>query len=163
MFFPLLECFFGFGVHCLFGGQLAVFPILGNFIVEVFVVKDGQVIGRGWNCVTSTRDPTAHAEVMAIRDACNHLGTFDLSGCEIYSSCEPCPMCLAAIYWARIDTVYYAATREDAAAAGFDDAFIYDEVARDPGGRTIAHHQLTRSSAHEVLLSWKALSIGEKY
>src|ERR1700733_13358603 len=92
------------------------------------VVKDGSVIATGANSVTTTNDPTAHAEVIAIREACLALGTFQLTGCEIYTSCEPCPMCLGAIYWARPDRVYYAATASDAADAGFDDSFIYEEL-----------------------------------
>lgn len=92
------------------------------------VVRDGQIIGRGANLVTSTNDPTAHAEVTAIRDACRHLGTFTLAGCEIYTSCEPCPMCLAAIYWARIEKIFYANTRHDAARIGFDDDYLYREM-----------------------------------
>ena len=93
------------------------------------IVKDGKVVAEASNTVTVDNDPTAHAEVNAIRKACAALGTFDLSGCELYTSCEPCPMCLAACYWAHIDRVYYAADREDAAAAGFDDSDIYREVA----------------------------------
>ena len=93
------------------------------------VVRDGVVVGKGSNEVVKGNDPTAHAEVVAIREAANKLGTFDLSGCEIYTSCEPCPMCLGAIYWSRIDTLYYAASREHAASAGFDDAFFYQEMA----------------------------------
>ena len=94
------------------------------------VVKDGRVIAAGTNSVTSTNDPTAHAEVIAIREACRVLGTFQLTGCEIYTSCEPCPMCLGAIYWARPDRVYFAATASDAADAGFDDSLIYEELKR---------------------------------
>lgn len=101
------------------------------------VVKDGKVIAEASNTVTVDNDPTAHAEVNAIRKACAALGTFDLSGCELYTSCEPCPMCLAACYWAHIDKVYYAADREDAAAAGFDDSDIYREVALPVDGRRI--------------------------
>ncbi|HNL82672.1 MAG TPA: nucleoside deaminase, partial [Chitinophagaceae bacterium] len=89
------------------------------------IVKDGKIIGRGWNKVTGTNDPTAHAEVTAIRDACKNLGTFQLDGCEIYTSCEPCPMCMGAIYWARPSKVFYANTRQDAANIGFDDSMIY--------------------------------------
>ena len=96
------------------------------------IVKDGKVVAEASNTVTVDNDPTAHAEVNAIRKACAALGTFDLSGCELYTSCEPCPMCLAACYWAHIDRVYYAADREDAAAAGFDDSDIY----REQGGRS---------------------------
>src|SRR5690606_24737844 len=101
------------------------------------VVKDGKIVGRGNNKVTSTNDPTAHAEVVAIRDACKNLGSFQLDGCIIYTSCEPCPMCLGAIYWARPDKVFYACTKEDAADAGFDDAFIYREIDADYASRSI--------------------------
>ncbi len=92
------------------------------------VVKDGEIIARGFNQVTSSNDPTAHAEMVAIREACSKLGSFQLTGCEIYTSCEPCPMCLGAIYWARPDKVYYANTKEGAAAIDFDDQFIYEEI-----------------------------------
>src|SRR5262245_29961376 len=100
------------------------------------IVRDGQIIGRGWNRVTSTNDPTAHAEIVAIRDACSRLKTFSLAGCEIYSSCEPCPLCLAAIFWARLDRIFYAATCEDAAAAGFDDGILYRELALPVANRS---------------------------
>lgn len=93
------------------------------------VVRDGRVVGEGWNRVTSTNDPTAHAEVVAIRDACRHENAYQLAGATLYTSCEPCPMCLAAAYWARVERIVYAASREDAAVAGFDDAHIYGEVA----------------------------------
>ncbi|MDE7150392.1 MAG: nucleoside deaminase [Bacteroidales bacterium] len=92
------------------------------------IVKDGRIVAETGNTVTRSNDPTAHAEVNAIREACRRLQTFELRGCEIYSSCEPCPMCMAAIYWARLDTLYFAATRTDAAQAGFDDAFLYEEL-----------------------------------
>jgi len=98
------------------------------------VVKDGRLVGTG---VTAMHDPTAHAEVVAIRDACANLGTFQLDGCDLYTSCEPCPMCLGAIYWARPDRVFYAASRHDAASAGFDDALIYDEIGLEPSARRI--------------------------
>src|ERR1700722_3571351 len=94
------------------------------------VVRNGRIVGRGWNQVTSSNDPTAHAEVVAIRDACRRLGTFQLDDCELYTSCEPCPMCLSAMYWARLKKVWYANTRKDAAAIDFDDDFIYTEVAQ---------------------------------
>lgn len=106
------------------------------------VVKDALVVGEGTNRVTSSNDPTAHAEVVAIRHACARLGTFQLDACEIYVTCEPCPMCLGAIYWARPDRVFYAATMHDAARAGFDDAFIYAEIAQPPGQRRIPMSQL---------------------
>jgi tRNA(Arg) A34 adenosine deaminase TadA len=120
------------------------------------VVRDGVIVGRGANRVTSANDPTAHAEVEAIRHACRHLNTFSLQGCELYASCEPCPMCLAAIYWARIDRVYYACTRADAAAAGFDDALIYEEVALPPAGRRLPMIQLMHAEAQAALDAWKA-------
>jgi guanine deaminase len=101
------------------------------------VVRRGAIIGRGNNRVTSTNDPTAHAEVVAIRDACANLETFQLTDCELYTSCEPCPMCLSAIYWARIPTVYYGNTRQDAADIGFDDDFIYQQVPLAPEKRAI--------------------------
>jgi len=101
------------------------------------VVKDGRIVGEGTNIVTSSNDPTAHAEIVAIRDACARLATYQLDGCEIYATCEPCPMCLGAIYWARPRRVFYAATRQSAARAGFDDVFIYDELARPADERQI--------------------------
>ena len=118
------------------------------------IVKDGKVVGQGWNRVTSTNDPTAHAEITAIRDACQRLGTFSLAGCDIYTSCEPCPMCLAAIYWARLDRVYYAATRQDAAAIGFDDSRIYDELAMDIGDRSVPMVQDFHEEACEAFRVW---------
>lgn len=120
------------------------------------VVKDGAIIGRGWNRVTTSNDPTAHAEVMAIRDACRTLNTFDLSGCEMYASCEPCPMCLAAIYWARLDRLWFAAGRSDAARAGFDDEFIYREVSRDWKTRTLPAERLLSTEAQKAFEGWKA-------
>src|SRR5688572_27492606 len=101
------------------------------------VVKDGVIVGRGWNQVTSTNDPTAHAEVVALRNACRRLKSFELEGCELYTSCEPCPMCLAAIYWARLKRVYFANTRKDAARIDFDDDLIYREVRRQPSRRKL--------------------------
>jgi tRNA(Arg) A34 adenosine deaminase TadA len=119
------------------------------------VVKDGQIIGRGCNCVTSTNDPTAHAEVVAIRDACQSLGVFHLDGCEIYASCQPCPMCLAAIYWAHLDRVYFGATATEAAAAGFDDHFIYDQFALPAEGRSIPAVQLLPVESLAAFEAWK--------
>lgn len=119
------------------------------------VVKDGKIVGRGNNKVSSTNDPTAHAEVTAIRDACRNLGSFQLSGCDIYTSCEPCPMCLGAIYWARPDRVFYANTRHDAAAIGFDDSMIYEEMSLDMALRKIPLHTLCREEALEVFRAWK--------
>jgi len=117
------------------------------------IVRNGEIVGRGHNRVTSTNDPTAHAEVTAIRDACANLETFQLTDCELYTSCEPCPMCLSAIYWARIPTVYYGNTREDAAAIGFDDDFIYQQVPLAPEKRAIKMSPLLREAA---LVSFKA-------
>lgn len=118
------------------------------------VVKDGVIIGEGTNRVTSTNDPTAHAEVVAIREACKNLGTFQLSGCEIYASCEPCPMCLSAIYWSRADNIFFAGDRHDAARAGFDDAYIYDEFASEPSGRKIRIEQRMQKAAATVFDEW---------
>lgn len=121
------------------------------------VVKDGEIVGRGSNGVTGQNDPTAHAEVQAIRDACRHLDTFRLDGCDIYCSSEPCPMCLGAIYWARLDRIYYANDRGIAAEAGFDDAFIYDEIARPIGRRVLPTRQLKVDGADEAFRVWKDL------
>jgi tRNA(Arg) A34 adenosine deaminase TadA len=120
------------------------------------VVRDGRIIGRGWNRVTSTNDPTAHAEVVAIRDACSLLRAFSLAGCEIYASCEPCPLCLAAIYWSRLDRIYYAATCADAAAAGFDDQTLYRELALPATERSIPAAQALREEACLAFASWLA-------
>lgn len=120
------------------------------------VVKDGEIIGRGSNHVTINNDPTAHAEVMAIREACHNLNSFQLTGCEIYTSCEPCPMCLGAIYWARPDRVYYAANQTDAADAGFDDSFIYKEIALAPANRSIPAIQQDQAEAVKTFDAWKA-------
>ncbi len=120
------------------------------------VVKDGAIIAEGWNRVTSENDPTAHAEITAIRNACDTLASFSLEGCEIYTSCEPCPMCLAAIYWARIDRIFFANTREDAAAIGFDDAHIYDEVAKPIEDRVIPTIKLAMPEAEAVFAEWQA-------
>jgi guanine deaminase len=119
------------------------------------VVRRGKIIGRGWNRVTSANDPTAHAEILAIRDACKRLKTFRLDDCEIYASCEPCPMCLAAICWARFKKVFYANTREDAARAGFDDDLIYREVSAPIARRKIPMKQLLRGEALEVFKEWE--------
>ena len=118
------------------------------------VVKNGTIVGMGHNQVTATNDPTAHAEVVAIRDACQHLGTFQLDGCELFTSCEPCPMCLGAIYWARPDKVYYANTRDDAAAIGFDDAFIYSEIPLPLHKRKIEMIPLGREEALKAFEKW---------
>ena len=119
------------------------------------VVKDGAVIGTGWNQVTTASDPTAHAEVMAIRDACARIGSHDLSGAVIYASCEPCPMCLAAIYWARLDGIYYANTRDDAARIGFDDAEIYNEVGKAIEDRKIPMIRLEDEEAARAFAEWQ--------
>ena len=118
------------------------------------IVKDGEIIGRGVNTVTCANDPTAHAEVNAIRDACNRLGTFQLEGCILYTSCEPCPMCLGAIYWARPQAVYFAANKTDAARAGFDDAFIYDELEKKHENRSIPFIPLPHPKAIEAFEEW---------
>ena len=120
------------------------------------VVKDGQVVGRGNNRVTSTKDPTAHAEVLAIRDACARLNTFQLTDCVLYTSCEPCPMCLGAIYWARPKAVYFACTKDDAAAAGFDDSFIYEELDKSHTERKIPMFQRQREAALRVFTAWQS-------
>ena len=127
------------------------------------VVKDGVIIARGTNGVTSLNDPTAHAEIVAIREACNALGTFQLNGCEIYSTCEPCPMCLGAIYWARPDKVFYGNTKADAAAIGFDDSFIYEEFLMKIGDRKIPMKQLLRDEALTGFEAWKNKTDKIKY
>jgi tRNA(Arg) A34 adenosine deaminase TadA len=118
------------------------------------VVRRGKIVGRGSNRVTSTNDPTAHAEVVAIRDACTALQTFQLTDCELYTSCEPCPMCLSAIYWARVPQVYYGNTRADAAAIGFDDDFIYQQVPLAPEARTVKMELLLRDEAQIAFQEW---------
>jgi guanine deaminase len=120
------------------------------------IVRSGKIVAEGWNEVTSTNDPTAHAEVVAIRRACAKLGTFNLSDCEIYASCEPCPMCLGAIYWARFRVLYYANTREEAAAIGFDDEFIYREMPLAPAARTIPGIHLRTPQSHIPFAEWAA-------
>ncbi|MCY1720907.1 nucleoside deaminase [Prolixibacteraceae bacterium Z1-6] len=119
------------------------------------VVKDNKIIAEGQNQVTSTNDPTAHAEVVAIREACKKLEAFQLEGCTIYTSCEPCPMCLGAIYWARPDKVFFGATKKDAAAANFDDQFIYDEMELAIEKRKIIFENIMREEAAEVFEAWK--------
>lgn len=118
------------------------------------VVKAGKIIGKGYNRVLSDHDPTAHAEIVAIREACNHLQAFQLQGCEIYASCEPCPMCLSAIYWAGVDKIYYANTRDDAKEIGFADAFIYEEISRPAAARRIPTEQLDTPEAITVFGEW---------
>ena len=118
------------------------------------IVKDGKIIGSASNSVTKNNDPTAHAEVNAIRQTCQKLGTFMLDGCEIYTSCEPCPMCLGAIYWAHISKIYYAAGRKDAASGGFDDDFIYKEINIDPATRSIPSIRLMEKEGAQVFNIW---------
>lgn len=118
------------------------------------IVKNGKIIGEAYNQVTYTNDPTAHAEVMAIRDACKNLNSFDLTDCEIYTSCEPCPMCLGAIYWSKVVKIYYGNSREDAKKTGFDDAFIYDEIPLPLSERKIEMIQLGQKEALKVFEMW---------
>lgn len=120
------------------------------------IVRNGEVIARGHNRVTSTNDPTAHAEVTAIREACHKLGTFQLADCTLFTSCEPCPMCMAAIYWARIAKVFYGNTRADAAAIGFDDDFIYQQIALAPENRSIAMKPLLAAEAKTTFEAWQS-------
>lgn len=127
------------------------------------IVRDGVIVGRGNNQVTSSNDPTAHAEVVAIRDACRQLGTFQLAGCEVYTSCEPCPMCLGALYWARPSKIYFACTRDDAADIGFDDAFIYQELNMDFKRRQIPTEPFLREEALPVFASWAGMTEKVKY
>ena len=119
------------------------------------VVKDGELVAHGVNSVTASNDPTAHAEIAAIRSACRELSTYQLSGCELYTSCEPCPMCLGAIYWARPGRFYYACNRDDARESGFDDALIYRELDRSPEERTIQGQRLLRDEGLAAFEEWK--------
>lgn len=121
------------------------------------LVKDGEIIGRGTNRVTQNNDPTAHAEVQAIREACTALNDFQLTGCELYVNCEPCPMCLAAAYWARVDAVYYAANADDAAEAGFDDVVIRNELVHPPSERRLQIQQALREQALPTFARWREL------
>ncbi len=127
------------------------------------IVKDGEIIGRGSNRVLKTQDPTAHAEVVAIREACKTLDNFQLEGCEVYTSCEPCPMCLGAIFWARPAKVYYACTKEDAANAGFDDDFIYREIEIQPELRKIPMTSFLREESLKAFELWKEKGDKELY
>jgi guanine deaminase len=120
------------------------------------IVRAGKVVGRGNNQVTSACDPTAHAEIVAIREACKALGTFQLADCTLYTSCEPCPMCLSAVYWARIPALFYGNTRQDAAAIGFDDDLIYTEIPLAPGDRRVAMKPLLRDEAKGAFSAWAA-------
>jgi guanine deaminase len=127
------------------------------------VVRDGELVASGVNSVTAANDPTAHAEVVAIRNACRHLGAFQLIGCEIYSSCEPCPMCLGAIYWARPERFYYACSKEDARACGFDDALIYEQLSRAPVERAIAGLSLLREEGLAAFEEWARSPVKVRY
>lgn len=119
------------------------------------IVRDDEIVGRGTNRVTTTNDPTAHGEIVAIRDACRNLQQFQLTGCDVYTSCEPCPMCLGAIYWARPANVFYAASQHEAAEAGFDDAFIYREIALDADMRSIPMERVAGEAALEPFEAWR--------
>ncbi|MFB6273666.1 MAG: nucleoside deaminase [Salinibacter sp.] len=127
------------------------------------IVHDGEIIGRGTNVVTTLNDPTAHAEVTAIRRACDAQDDFELQGCTLYATCEPCPMCLGAAYWARLDRVYYAATRADAAAAGFDDHHIYEELTKPPDDRRIPMEQMLADEAQRPFEAWLDYEEREEY
>lgn len=130
--------------------------VRGGGPFAALIVKDGNVVAEGVNTVTAGNDPTAHAEINAIRKACAALGDFALRGCEIYASSEPCPMCLAAIYWARLDAIYFGAGCEDAARAGFDDAYIFKQLALEHAERAISSEQLLRNEAGESFRLWEA-------
>ena len=127
------------------------------------ITKDGKVVSSGVNRVTQNNDPTAHAEISAIRKAARKLGTFDLSGCEIYTSCEPCPMCLSAIYWSHLDTIYYGNTKVDAKNIGFDDSFIYDELSLQPNDRKVGMKQLLPEEAIQAFENWTNKADKVKY
>lgn len=127
------------------------------------IVRDGKVIAKSGNRVSLNNDPTAHAEISAIRIACKKLNAFDLSGCMIYSSCEPCPMCLSAIYWLHLDKIYYGNSKEDAACIGFDDQFIYREIAKSSTKRTIKLEQLLQEEASGAFILWNESEIKSKY
>lgn len=127
------------------------------------IVSNGQIIAASGNRVTANLDPTAHAEIQAIRLACEKLGDFQLTDCTLYTSCEPCPMCLGAIYWSRLREVYYACNRFDAAAAGFDDSFIYDEIPKQPAQRRIAMHYLHLPEAQSPFENWNQLETKQRY
>jgi tRNA(Arg) A34 adenosine deaminase TadA len=127
------------------------------------IVNDGNIVAEGANQVTATNDPTAHAEVMAIRQACRKLGLFELKGCELYTSCEPCPMCLGAIYWTRLSRVYYGSRAADASQAGFDDSFIYREIAQPHPEREIPMVQMMREEAQAAFRAWQEKSDKIRY
>jgi guanine deaminase len=138
-------------------GRAGMLAHRGGPFGAVIVGPDGTPVAEGCNRVTSTNDPTAHAEIVAIRAACAWLGTFLLEGCTLYTSCEPCPMCLAAAYWAHVDGIVYAASRAEAATAGFDDAFIYDEIGLAPEARRIAMLRVAPELAAELFAEWLEL------
>ena len=138
-------------------GQKGMRAHLGDPFGAVVVARDGSVAGEGCNRVTSSNDPTAHAEITAIRAACAALDSFLLEGCTLYTSCEPCPMCLAAAYWAHVDAIVYGASRVDAAEAGFDDAFIYDEIAQPLEARRIPMRRLPDEAAAALFQEWQAM------
>lgn len=127
------------------------------------IVKDGEIIASAYNEVLTNNDPTAHAEIVAIRRACSKLNTHQLEGCEIYTSCEPCPMCLGAIYWTRPARVYFAASREDAAEAGFDDNHIYEELSLPMPSRIIPFHQIMRQNVRDIFTVWTRMNLDIKY
>ncbi len=127
------------------------------------VARNGEIVATGTNQVTTLNDPTAHAEVTAIRNACRVLQTFELRGCDLYTTCEPCPMCLGAIYWARLERIYFGNTRTDAADIGFDDAFIYDEILRDLSARKIPTRQLLRDEALAAFRAWQQSTTKKPY
>ena len=127
------------------------------------IAKDGRIVAEGANRVTLANDPTAHAEIVAVREACRVLQNFQLTGCDLYTTCEPCPMCLGAIYWARPSRVFYASTAADAAAAGFDDAFIYEELKKAAAQRQIPMSQMLREEALAVFTAWRNLSAKTRY
>lgn len=138
-------------------GRAGMRSRLGGPFGAIVVGPDGTLVAAGCNRVTSSNDPTAHAEVVAIRAACEALASFQLGGCTLYASCEPCPMCLAAAYWARLDAIVYGASRAEAAAAGFDDAFIYDEIGLAPSARRIPMRRAAEGQAAELLSEWKTM------
>ena len=127
------------------------------------IARDGEIVGEGYNQVTSLNDPTAHAEVVAIRQACSNVGSFRLDGCEIFASCEPCPMCLSAIYWARIDKIYYANTRADAARIGFDDELIYHQLSLPVDRRRIPAIRLLGDEAKPAFREWASMADKIRY
>ncbi len=127
------------------------------------IARKGEILAVGTNLVTSLNDPTAHAEVVAIRNACQHLHSFELKGCDLYTTCEPCPMCLGAIYWARLERVFFGNTRHDAAEIGFDDAFIYDEIPRDFSARKLPMIPLLREEALATFRAWQQSTTKKPY